>query len=138
MKLLKIFVFILLSFQLIQVDKTNPKYSKQYEIKASKEVMSIFKRACWDCHSNQTIWPWYSNIAPLSWEISRHVKLGRSYLNFSIWETYTKEQKLKKLEEIYRTIYAAMPPKNYIKWHEKAKISKKDIKLIRDWTKINY
>ncbi len=125
---------MLLAFQVIQVDKLNPKYDKKDEIKVPKDVMAIFKRACWDCHSNDTIWPWYSHIAPLSWSIARHVKNGRAYINFSIWETYTEEDKDKKLEEIYRTMYAAMPPQNYIDWHEEAKVTKEDIKLIRNWT----
>ncbi len=134
MGLLKIIFFMLLAFQVIQVDKLNPQYDKKNEIKVPKDVMAIFKRACWDCHSNDTVWPWYSQIAPLSWSIARHVKNGRAYVNFSIWETYTEEEKNKKLEAIYRTMYAAMPPQNYVDWHEEAKITKEDIKLVRDWT----
>jgi len=137
MKVLKIIFFILLAFQLIQVEQINPTYNKQNQIKAPKEIMAIFKRSCWDCHSNDTIWPWYSKIAPLSWDISRHVKNGRAYLNFSIWETYTQEQKNKSLEAIYRTIYAPMPPPNYLIFHPKAKIEKDEIGLIRKWTGID-
>ena len=134
MQLLKIFFLILVAFQFIQVDKLNPTYNKKDVIEVPKDVMSIFKRACWDCHSNDTVWPWYSHIAPLSWTIAQHVNNGRAYVNFSIWNKYTQEQKDKKLEGIYRTILAAMPPPSYIKWHKEAKISKEDIKLIRDWT----
>ncbi len=125
---------MLLSFQLIQVDQLNPQYDKKDEIKVPKDVMTIFKRSCWDCHSNDTVWPWYAKIAPFSWSIARHVKNGRAYVNFSIWETYSNEQKDQKLVDIYRTMYAAMPPANYTQWHEEAKVSKEDIKLIRDWT----
>ena len=133
-KLLTLFSLIFLSFQLIQVDQLNPKYDKKDIIQAPKEVMVIFKRACWDCHSNDTIWPWYASIAPFSWTISRNVKTGRAYVNFSIWKTYTTKQKDKKLEGLYRTILSAMPPSSYISFHKDAKVSKKDIKLIRDWT----
>jgi hypothetical protein len=135
MKLLKIFLFIFLFFQIIQVEKINPKFDKNYEIKAPEDIISIFKRACWDCHSNETIWPWYSKIAPFSWELARHVSNGRAYLNFSTWEQYTKDEKNKKLEAIYKTIYKAMPPPNYLFFHKNAKISEQDIKKIRIWTK---
>jgi hypothetical protein len=123
-----------LSFQLIQVDKLNPIYDKSDQIVVPKNIMNIFKRSCWDCHSNDTIWPWYSYIAPFSWSIARNVKNGRAYLNFSIWEKYTQKEKDKKLEGIYRTIYAAMPPKSYVRWHSEAKVSKDDINTIRKWT----
>ena len=123
-----------LSFQIIQVNQLNPQYDKKYEIKAPKDVMAVFKRACWDCHSNDTVWPWYAKIAPFSWSIARHVNNGRAYVNFSTWKKYTKDEKDKKLEAIYRTIYAAMPPPSYTKWHKEAKITKEDKKIIRDWT----
>jgi hypothetical protein len=134
MQLLKIFLLIFLAFQIIQVDQLNPKYDKKTEIKVPKDVMAVFKKSCWDCHSNDTAWPWYAKIAPLSWTISQHVKNGRAYVNFSIWETYTKEQKDKKLDGIYRTIISAMPPPSYISWHKEAKTTKEDIELIRNWT----
>ncbi len=134
MKLLQIIFFVFLAFQLVQVDKLNPQYDKKDEIKVPKDVITIFKRACWDCHSNDTVWPWYSKIAPFSWSIARHVNNGRAYVNFSIWEQYTQKDKDKKLEAIYRTVYAAMPPQNYIALHEKAKVTKKEIQIIRDWT----
>jgi len=133
-KLLIIFALIIAVFQLIQVDQVNPKFNKTDELKAPKEIMSIFKRSCWDCHSNETIWPLYAKIAPLSWTISRNVKTGRAYVNFSIWETYTQKQKDKKLEEIYRTMNAAMPPSSYVNWHEEATVTQEDRQLIKDWT----
>lgn len=133
-KLLIIFGLLFLAFQLIQVDQLNPSYDKKDEIQVPKDVMAVFKRACYDCHSNDTVWPWYSKIAPLSWSIGRHVRYGRAYVNFSIWNTYTDKQKDHKLEEIYRTMYKAMPPPSYVDWHDEAKVSKEDIKLIRDWT----
>ena len=121
--------------QLIQVDITNPKETdKSLEIKAPKEVMSILKRSCYDCHSNEVKIPWYSKIAPLSWQISRHVDLGRQWVNFSIWNSYTKEQKDTKLEEIYKSVHTVMPLKSYLYLHKEANMRKADRQLIRDWT----
>jgi len=121
--------------QLIQVDITNPKdIDKSLEIKAPKEVMSILRRSCYDCHSNEVKIPWYSKIAPLSWQISRHVDLGRQWVNFSIWNSYTKEQKDTKLEEIYKSVHTVMPLKSYLYLHKEANMNKADRDLIRKWT----
>ena len=133
-KLLILFVLMILSFQFIQVNRTNPTFNPKDEIQASKKVIAILKKACYDCHSNETVWPWYSKIAPFSWSIVRHVNNGRAYVNFSIWNSYTKKQKDKKLSDIYRTMYAAMPPQSYVKIHKKAILTKKERTLIRDWT----
>nr|WP_233750417.1 heme-binding domain-containing protein [Halarcobacter anaerophilus] len=81
--------------QFIQIDKTNEKTDKNLEIKAPENIMTMLKTSCYDCHSNEVKWPWYSNIAPFSWMINRHVKDGRKALNFSTWENYTKEEKTK-------------------------------------------
>jgi hypothetical protein len=129
-----IIFIIVLALKFIQVEKTNPKANLDLEIKANKEIMDIFKKACYDCHSNDTKWPWYSKIAPMSWSIVSHVDNGRKWLNFSIWESYKKEEKSKKLREIFRAVYLAMPPSDYIYFHENASLSKEEIVKIRDWT----
>lgn len=129
-----IFALVILLMQAIQVDKTNPKVDSNLEIKTDENIMSIFRKACYDCHSNETVWPWYSNIAPASWTIKAHVEDGRRSLNFSIWETYSQEEKLKHLKKIHRTAYAAMPLPSYIKLHEEADLTKEERDLIREWT----
>jgi hypothetical protein len=125
---------ILVALQFIPSEIENPKTDKSLEIKVSPELMSIFKRSCYDCHSNEVISPWYSKIAPASLYIKGHVDLGRKWLNFSEWENYTEKQKDDKLKGIFRTVYAAMPLASYITLHEEAKLTKEEIKLIRDWT----
>ena len=127
------FGFFLL-IQIIQVDIKNSPTVPEQEIKAPKEVMSILKRSCYDCHSNNAVLPWYSKVAPISWTISRHIDIGRKWVNFSIWETYTPEQKDQKLQEIYKSVYRAMPVKSYISQHPEAVMTKEDIDLIRNWT----
>lgn len=125
-------LFILIQF--IPSNITNPKVDENLEIKAPKEIMAIFKRSCYDCHSYNTNLPWYSNIAPASFLIKKHVDLGRKWLNFSTWENYSDKQKDKKLEGIFRTVYAAMPLASYVSMHEDTKLTKEEIKKIRDWT----
>ena len=125
---------ILVALQFIPSEIDNPKTDKSLEIKVSPEIMAIFKRSCYDCHSNEVVSPWYSKIAPASLYIKGHVDLGRKWLNFSEWENYTAKQKDDKLKGIFRTVYAAMPLASYISLHEEAKLTKQEIKLIRDWT----
>lgn len=131
---LLVFFVIFILMQAIQVDKTNPRTNKIMEIKAPKEIKEIFVNACYDCHSNETVWPWYSNIAPISWFVKDHVEEGRKALNFEEWENYSDEEKAKLLKKIHRTIYAAMPLASYISMHEKADLTKEQRELVRDWT----
>jgi hypothetical protein len=131
-----IILIMFLSMQLIQVDRTNPKIVKNMELNSSNEfAMKIFKDACYDCHSNETKWPWYSYIAPMSWTISKHVKDGRRALNFSNWNSYTDEEKREKQEAIFRTIYISMPLSSYVVFHKEADISHDDRTKLRKWLK---
>jgi hypothetical protein len=131
-----IIIIILLTLQLIQSEKTNPKTNIALEINPPDNIMKIFKKSCYDCHSNETKWPWYSNIAPVSWTITSHVEDARQWLNFSIWNQYTESEKDKKIKEIFRSVYAAMPPSDYIYFHGEAFLSKDERTLIRDWTAV--
>jgi hypothetical protein len=120
--------------QAIQIDKTNPALEKSLEIQVPQNIKVLFENACYDCHSNQTKWPWYSSIAPASWIIKGHVDDGRKSLDFTKWEQYTQDEKTKKLKEIYRTVYASMPLPSYISMHKKAELTKEERELIREWT----
>ena len=133
-KTLLIFFIVFVVMQFIQTEQKNVAVNKELEIKAPAEVMTIFKNACYDCHSNEVKWPWYSKIAPFSWVISQHVNDGRKWLNFSEWENYTQEEKQKILKGTYRTVYAVMPLQSYIWFHKEADLTKEERKLIRDWT----
>jgi hypothetical protein len=125
-------IFIIMQFFPAKIE--NPTTAKELEIKVSPQLMSIFKRSCYDCHSNEVKVPWYSAIAPVSFYVKGHVDLGRKWLNFSEWENYDEKQKDDKLKGIFRTVYAAMPLESYTMMHEGTKLTKKEIKLIRDWT----
>jgi len=127
-------IAILLLLQFIPAKIENPQTDKNLEIKVPAEVMAIFKRSCYDCHSNEVKVPWYASIAPASFMIKNHIDLGRKWLNFSTWENYTQKEKDKKLKGIFRTVYAAMPLSSYISLHKEAKLTKEEITLIRDWT----
>lgn len=83
----------------------------------SAETRALAKRACFDCHSNETVWPWYSNVAPVSWLVQKDVNDGRRHLNFSEWGT-RKHEKLDDLLEVVKE--GEMPLKIYLVMHPEA------------------
>ncbi len=116
-RLLKLCVIALALFvvvaQAFRMDKTNPPVTA--DLSAPAPVKEIMKRACYDCHSNETVWPWYSDVAPLSWLLAYDVHEGRAELNFSDWGTYRVARRLKELEKIRREVTdGEMPPWYYV------------------------
>ena len=133
-KVLLAFLIIFALMQLIQTEQENFPIDDAKVIKAPTEIMTMLETSCFDCHSNQTNWPWYSKIAPFSWVISSHVNDGRRAVNYSEWEDYTEKEKLNELEATYRTVYAVMPLSSYLWLHPKADLTKEQRKQIREWT----
>ncbi len=84
------------------VDTSNPPVTA--DVPASAAVKGILRRACYDCHSNETQWPWYGRIAPVSWLLARDVREGRAELNFSTWNQYSTQQRVKKLKESWEEV----------------------------------
>jgi len=125
--------------QLIRPAKTNPKTDESQHLFAqtamSPQVAAILDRSCRDCHSNQTRWPWYSHVAPVSWFVIDHVNHGRSHLNFSEWGRYNEEEARNQLRNMCREARArVMPLKSYLLMHWNAKLSDEDIRILCDWT----
>jgi len=131
-KLIIIILIIFIGIQFIPVDRSNPPVKS--DIPAPLKVKQILVNSCYDCHSNQTRWPWYSYIAPISFYIARDVEEGRDELNFSEWDKYDLRKKFKKLDEVVEEIEEGkMPPKQYIWLHPDAKITPEDLDAIRSW-----
>ncbi len=127
-------IFPLIAIQFITVDvpdklNGNPKD----KLKAPKEVMSILKRSCFDCHSNSVTYPWYDKIAPASWYVKSHVKKGREIVNFSKWNSYSKEKKLKILDGLPKALVIRMPLPTYLWLHKDAKLSNSDKEILKRW-----
>ncbi len=135
-KTLIIFIIILIVLQLIPVDKSNPPIDESIALKAPQEVESILKKACYDCHSNETKWPFYANIAPLSFSISSHVKDGRKALNFSEWKNIEPKIKTKRIQRAIKTTKNGMMPLSTYLWlHEEAKLTKEEKRVLTTWLK---
>ncbi len=89
------------------------------------EIASLVKAACYDCHSYETKYPWYANVAPVSWWMNNHVKEGREHLNFSEWGKYPIQKKIHKAEEAAEEITKGhMPIASYTWAHANARLSK--------------
>jgi hypothetical protein len=105
------------------------------EIQAPKEIMSMIKTSCYDCHSYQTKTPWYGHIAPISWEVKSHIKFGRLALNFQEWNSYDEEKKQKIYKKIVQTINFRMPMPMYLTIHKDARLTKEQREKIASWAK---
>lgn len=133
-KVLLAVVAVLVLIQLVRPEMTNPPVTG--DIGAPPEVAAILKRACYDCHSNETKWPWYSQVAPVSWLVADHVKDGRKHLNFSEWQGYEDGRKLKKMEETAEEVgEGEMPIPGYVALHAEAKLTDAEKNAIVQWAK---
>jgi uncharacterized membrane protein len=94
----------------------------------------VLQNACYDCHSNSTNYPWYSNIQPMAWLMARHIKNGKDKLNFSDFGSYTGRRQISKLKGIaYQVKDDEMPISSYKLMHKKANLTNEEKKIIMDW-----
>ena len=99
-----------------------------------EEVTNILRQSCYDCHSAQTVYPWYSRVAPVSWLVIRDVNEGRKELNFSDWNTLNKRKQLKSLNNIAEEVESKkMPMPIYTIIHRNAILDENDIQLVVNW-----
>ena len=104
------------------------------ETNPPKTVKNMLSETCYDCHSNNTAYPWYNNVAPVSYWLSDHVNEGKEHLNFSDWENYSLKQKDHKLEELIEEVSQGEMPLSTYKWmHKNARLSQEQIDSIVAW-----
>ena len=121
-----------LAIQIIQPDRTNPEVTADFD--GPEPVKAILQTKCYDCHSNETTWPWYSYIAPVSWWVADHVIEGREELNYSDWGTFSEKKRTRKTEETYDEIADGyMPLKSYLLTHRDAKVTEEELAIIEAW-----
>jgi hypothetical protein len=125
---------LFIGIQLMSVKRTNPPITG--EIQAPEKVMAILRRCCYDCHSNETKWPWYSYVAPVSWLVSDDVNDGRKHMNFSEWADYNTKQKNHKTKKCGKLVtLSEMPLWFYLPLHPEAELLPEDIETIVSWSK---
>jgi len=124
-------ILFLIVGQFFKIDKTNPPIDESLDFIAieqpNTQIAQKLKAACYDCHSHTTKYPWYTDVAPISWWGKRHINVGRKKLNFSTWGEYSEDRKAHKLEEcIEYTEKNWMPLGSYKLLHPEAKLSDKE------------
>ena len=103
-------------------------------LQLDEEVSDLLTSSCYDCHSNQPKYPWYANVAPVSWILADHVEEGREELNFSEWGNYPAERQDHKLEEILEEVgEGKMPLEAYLDLHAEAEITPEKLALFKTW-----
>lgn len=133
-------VLLFAALQFVRPDRTNPPVNPADSIEAATilpdDINSMLERSCKDCHSNETIHPWYSNISPFSWFLADHISEGRRQLNLSIWATYDDREKAHKLEEICEVLEAGeMPLPSYLWIHRDAVLTEGDANTLCSWAR---
>ncbi|SFS77398.1 heme-binding domain-containing protein [Lutibacter maritimus] len=138
----KILLAILAVVVLIQFIRPEKNNSQNYSNDISKvvdvptEVQEILKTSCNDCHSNNTVYPWYSEIAPISWYLASHVNEGKEHLNFSEWTVYNENQKSHIIKDIEEELEEQkMPLKSYLIIHKDAKMTEDQYNTLLNWVK---
>lgn len=134
----KISKWVLIAIVLIQFipfghDHTNPRPTgePQWDSPGTKE---LFRRACFDCHSNETVWLWYSHVAPVSWLVQRDVNGGRRHLNFSEWDRPQRHAK----DIAVQVNRGDMPPWFYLPMHPAARLNAAEKAALLDGAEKNF
>ena len=143
-KILKVLLVLaaagFIAIQFIRPTFTNPPVVESETLAATTvvppEVEQILTRSCNDCHSNQTFYPWYAHVTPFNWFLADHIEEGRRQLNFNRWNTYTREQKIHRLDELCEVVEeGSMPLPSYLWIHYDAKLTKSESELLCSWSR---
>jgi hypothetical protein len=133
-----IFLIAFIVMQFFRIDKSVPPFEAangflQIE-KPPMDIHPLLVNACYDCHSYEATYPWYANIAPVSWFLQSHIVEGREHLNFSTWGTYSTKDQQKLLEEVSEEIQEGkMPLKSYTIIHKDAIFTTEEKALLLNW-----
>lgn len=136
--ILTVLLLLFIGIQFIDVEKNISQDESANAIgnhyKVPPNVQTILKTSCYDCHSNNTIYPSYSKLQPVKWWLADHVNSGKRHLNFDEFNSYSSEKKLEKLDEILETVKEGeMPLASYTVIHQEAKLSASDLSEIEKW-----
>lgn len=136
-------ILLAIGITFITIQFVQPAHNKSDEVLATDiskivsipdSVHSILKNACYDCHSNNSVYPWYSNIQPMEWLMAYHIKKAKSQMNFSEFGSYSQRRQLSKLDGIANSIKDdIMPLKSYKIMHKNAQLSTNEKTLLINW-----
>ncbi|TDS15356.1 heme-binding protein [Maribacter caenipelagi] len=144
MKLLKkislgvLVVFVAMQFFSPTKNTSAGKHTEAFikQTNPSPELKTSFETSCYDCHSNNTEYPWYNNIAPISYLLAGHVKDGKEHLNFSEWENYSLDKKDRLLTEIEeQVVNGKMPLSQYTLFHKNTELTTSEVNKLVEWVR---
>ena len=125
---------VIVLIQFVPVGRTNPPVESDFD--GPSEVAAVLKTSCYDCHSNETRWPWYSRVAPASWLVAHDVEEARDRMNFSLWGTYDPRRQEKLAEDIWEAVEEGeMPLRVYLLGHPEARLDAGSKGLIQAWAR---
>jgi mono/diheme cytochrome c family protein len=123
---------LLVAMQLIPLERSNPPITA--DVDAPTVTKEVLRRACYDCHSHETVWPWYAWVAPVSFLVVHDVEEARQHLNFSTWDRYAAEKARKKIDEVLEEVEEGEMPLFYYLWmHPEARLTPDDRAAIERW-----
>jgi hypothetical protein len=132
MRFVALLLVALVAVQFVRRERTNPPV--QSDLEAPDAVKTILRSSCYDCHSNETRWPWYSHLAPVSWFVAHDVQEGRGKFNFSSWGLLNERQIQNVKEEMWHEIEdGEMPPGIYLFAHADARLTPEERATLRAW-----
>ena len=131
-------IAVFAGLQVIPVDRSNPPVEASRTIFASEalppKVEAVLRRSCQDCHSNQTQWPWYSYVAPMSWIVAHDVHAARRQMNLSEWASYSDKKRESRLNGICeQVVNGDMPEGKYALIHRRARVTEDERAAICQW-----
>ncbi len=129
---------ILLLMQFFRIDKSVPQYDPAGDFlhiaQPPAEIATLMRNACYDCHSYETKYPWYANVAPVSWWLKGHINEGRHHLNYSLYGSLSAHDKEEVAEESHEAVTTSwMPLKPYLWNHPEARLTDAQRQLIGNW-----
>lgn len=129
---------LLILIQAFRIDKSVPEYDRSQDLlalsQAPQEVAGLIRAACYDCHSYETQYPWYSNVAPVSWWVKQHINEGREHLNLSLYGSWTPKKRAHKIEECIESLKEGwMPLKSYTRNHPEARLTETQRRDLSAW-----
>ena len=130
---------ILVILQFFQPERNstpeNPELDMLSLASPPEAAAELIRKACYDCHSNQTNYPWYSRVSPVSWYLNRHVIKGKEDLNFSVYGQLDKADKIGLLADFCDVLDAGtMPLQSYLLLHDEARLTREERDLLCQWS----